>query len=117
MLVNANSIYKYTSNSQATKAAKAYSLPLQNRTDREPQPMILSAKYILLYTGAGLVTGFIAKRNKTALLVGMGIAALIGASFSVSYAILSAIEFAVGFGITVMLQRNNKDEANRSNTE
>jgi hypothetical protein len=75
--------------------------------------MILSAKYIILYTGAGLATGFVAKRDKTAMLVGMGIAAMIGASFGINYAILSAIEFAVGFEIAVMLQRDNKDDSNK----
>ena len=73
--------------------------------------MILSAKYIIIYTGAGLVTGFIAKKDKTALLVGMGIAAMIGASFNISYAILSAIEFAVGFGIAAMVQRDKKNDS------
>lgn len=72
--------------------------------------MFLSAKYVLLYTGAGLATGFITKGDKAAVLVGMGIAALAGASFGLNYAIVSAIEFAVGFGIAVMLQGNKKDD-------
>ncbi len=66
--------------------------------------MFLSAKYILLYTGAGFVTGFIAKADKTTVLVGMGLAALAGSSFGLGYAIVSAIEFGVGFGIAVMIQ-------------
>ena len=70
--------------------------------------MFLSAKYIVLYCGAGLATGFVSKGNKTAALVGMGIAALIGSRFGLSYAIISAIEFAVGFGIALMFQPNNK---------
>ena len=73
--------------------------------------MFLSAKYILLYTGAGLATGFFTKADKTTILVGMGIAALAGSSFGVGYAIVSAVEFGVGFGVAVMLNRSkNKSE-------
>lgn len=72
--------------------------------------MFLSAKYVLLYTGAGLVTGFVSKGDKAAVLVGMGIAALVGASFGLSYAIVSAIEFGVGFGVSLMFQSNKKGD-------
>lgn len=66
--------------------------------------MFLSATYIVLYTGAGLATGFFTKADKTTILVGMVLAAIAGGSFGVSYAIVSAIEFGVGIGVAVMLQ-------------
>jgi hypothetical protein len=68
--------------------------------------MFLSAKYVVLYAGAGMVTGFVSKGNKTAMWVGMGIAALVGASFGLGYAAVSAIEFTVGFGVSLMFQSN-----------
>ena len=68
--------------------------------------MFLSTKYVLLYTGAGLATGFVARGDKTAAMVGMGLAALVGFSFGLNYAIVSAIEFGVGFGIAVIIRGN-----------
>lgn len=72
--------------------------------------MYISLKYLILYCGAGLATGYFSKGDKTALLVGMGIAALLGTSFGVSYAIVSGIEFAVGFGVAVVLRGDKKGD-------
>lgn len=72
--------------------------------------MFLSAKYILLYTGVGIASGFIAKGDRTAALVGIGISALLGFSFELNYAIVSAIEFGVGFGIAVIIRGFKSNE-------
>jgi hypothetical protein len=69
--------------------------------------MYISMKYIVLYVGAGVATGWLSKGNRTTSLFGVCIAGLIGFSFGISYAILSAVEFAVGLGIAQML---NKDK-------
>ena len=68
--------------------------------------MFLSAKYLLLYTGAELFTGFATKGAKGVVLIGMAIAALIGANFGLHYAIISAIEFGVGFAVALLFQNN-----------
>lgn len=72
--------------------------------------MFLSMKYVLLYTGVGLATGYVSKGDKTAALVGMGVAALAGFSFGLSYALLSAIEFGIGFGIFCMFGAEKKGD-------
>ena len=69
--------------------------------------MYVSMKYLILYIGAGVATGWLTKGDRTASLVGIGVAALIGASFGMSYAVLSAIEFAVGLGVA-KLMRNRR---------
>lgn len=68
--------------------------------------MYISLKYVILYVGAGTVTGLLSKGDRTANLIGLGVAALIGASFGISYAILSAIEFGIGLGLAAMFQKN-----------
>ncbi len=73
--------------------------------------MYLSAKYVILYAGSGLATGWISKGAKTPLLVGMGISALVGASFGIGYAVVSAIEFGVGFGVAAMLLDKKKKDS------
>lgn len=70
--------------------------------------MFISMKYVILYVGAGVATGWFSKGNRTACLVGAGIAAFIGASFGISYAILSAIEFGVGLWLASMLRKNSE---------
>lgn len=70
--------------------------------------MYISLKYVILYVGAGVATGWFSKGDRTACLVGAGIAALIGASFGISYAILSAIEFGVGLGLASMFRKNRE---------
>jgi hypothetical protein len=70
--------------------------------------MYLSLKYVILYTGAGLATGYLSKGDKTAALVGMGLAALAGSDFGVSYAILSLVEFGAGFGLSLMFGSGTK---------
>ena len=42
---------------------------------------------------------------------------MIGAKLGLNYSNLSAIEFAVGFGVAVMLQRDKKDDRNKSKPE
>jgi hypothetical protein len=72
--------------------------------------MFLSAKYVIFYTASGLATGLLSKGNKTALFIGVGISALAGASFGLSYAAVSGIEFAVGFGLAFLLQSEKKGD-------
>ena len=68
--------------------------------------MYISMKYVILYVGAGAATGWFSKGDRTASLIGLGVAALIGASFGVSYALISAIEFGIGLGLAAMFQKN-----------
>ena len=70
--------------------------------------MYISIKYVLLYVGAGAVAGWFSKGDRTVSLVGLGVAALIGASFGLSYAMLSAIEFGIGLGFASMLRKGKK---------
>lgn len=72
--------------------------------------MFLSAKYVILYTGAGLATGYISKGDKAVGLIGLGLAAMAGYSFGMSYAIVSAIEFGVGLGIAAIIRGNKTTE-------
>ena len=68
--------------------------------------MYISLKYVILYVGAGAATGWFSKGDLKTCLVGVGIAALIGASFSISYAVVSAIEFGIGIGLASMVRTN-----------
>ena len=68
--------------------------------------MYISAKYIVLYVGSGLATGLLSRCDKHASLIGLGISCLIGASFSISYALLSSLEFGIGLVIASMLIRS-----------
>lgn len=65
--------------------------------------MYISGKYLILYVGAGVATGLFAKGNKNTYLLGLGTSALIGSSFGISYAFLSALEFGIGLVIASML--------------
>lgn len=66
--------------------------------------MFISMKYVVMYVGAGAITGWLSKGDKTAAYVGLGIAALIGMSFGITYAVLSAIEFGIGLGAVALLR-------------
>ena len=70
--------------------------------------MYISMKYVILYVGAGVATGWFSKGDRTACLVGVGVASLIGASFGISYALVSAIEFGVGLGLVAMLRKSKE---------
>ncbi len=70
--------------------------------------MYISMKYVLLYVGAGAATGWFSKGDRTASLVGLGVAALIGASFGISCALISAIEFGIGLGLAAMIRKNKE---------
>ena len=61
--------------------------------------MYISGKYLILYVSAGLIVGLTTKNHKKISLIGIGISALIGASFNIAYAFISAIEFAIGLGL------------------
>jgi hypothetical protein len=67
--------------------------------------MFISMKYVVLYVGAGTATGWLSKGDPTASLIGLGVAALIGASFGISYAFVSAIEFGIGLGLATLLRK------------
>lgn len=65
--------------------------------------MYVSVKYIILYVGAGVATGILSKGDKNAAFIGVGISALVGASFGLSYAFLSALEFGIGLALAKMI--------------
>lgn len=70
--------------------------------------MYISMKYVVLYVGAGAATGWFSKGDRTVSLIGLGVAALIGASFGISYALVSAIEFGIGLGLATMLRKKQE---------
>jgi hypothetical protein len=70
--------------------------------------MYISMKYVILYAAAGAATGWFSKGDRTASLIGLGVAALIGASFGISYALVSAIEFGIGLGLAAMLRKKKE---------
>lgn len=70
--------------------------------------MYISMKYVILYVGAGAATGWFSKGDRTASLIGLGVAALIGASFEISYALISAIEFGIGLGLAALLRKRKE---------
>jgi hypothetical protein len=71
----------------------------------------ISGKYIILYVGAGVATGYVSKGDRNVALIGLGISALIGASFGISYALISAIEFGIGLALSSMfIKRNETDQ-------
>lgn len=70
--------------------------------------MFISMKYVILYVGAGAATGWFSKGDRTASLIGLGVAALIGASFGISYALVSAIEFGIGLGLATLLRKKQE---------
>lgn len=70
--------------------------------------MYISMKYVILYVGAGAATGWFSKGDRTASLIGLGVAALIGASFGISYAPISAIEFGIGLGLAALLRKRKE---------
>lgn len=70
--------------------------------------MYISMKYVILYVGAGAATGWFSKGDRTASLIGLGVSALIGASFGISYALISAIEFGIGLGLAAMIRKNKE---------
>ena len=67
--------------------------------------MYISVKYIILYVGAGVATGILSKGDKNAALIGLGVSALVGSSFGLSYALLSAIEFGIGLALARLLSK------------
>ena len=70
--------------------------------------MYISMKYVILYVGAGAATGWFSTGDRTASLSGLGVAALIGASFGISYALISAIEFGIGLGLAALLRKRKE---------
>jgi len=72
--------------------------------------MYLSGKYIVLYVGAGVATGYFSKGDRNTALIGLGISALIGASFGIGYALISSIEFAIGLGLASVLLKKKDPE-------
>lgn len=59
--------------------------------------MYISLKYVIFYTVAGGLIGYIGDGDKRILGIGACLAAILGFSFGIDYAILSAIEYALGF--------------------
>jgi uncharacterized membrane protein (UPF0136 family) len=61
--------------------------------------MFISIKYVIFYTCVGGVVGYFADGDKKVAIAGAILSALMGSTFGVEYAILSAIEFGIGFFI------------------
>ncbi|UUZ67289.1 hypothetical protein LP416_21115 [Polaromonas sp. P2-4] len=65
---------------------------------------------MILYTGAGIATGYLTEGDKSAALMGLGIAAIFGYSFGFDYAIVSAIEFGVGLALAAVFRGNKNSK-------
>jgi hypothetical protein len=59
--------------------------------------MFISIKYVIFYTCVGGIVGYIADGEKKVAIAGAILSAMMGATFGVEYAILSAVEFGIGF--------------------
>jgi hypothetical protein len=66
--------------------------------------MYISLKYLVLYIGSGAATGWVSKGDRKICLIGLGISALIGAWFSLTYAVISALEFAAGLALASLIR-------------
>ena len=66
--------------------------------------MYISLTYVAFFTCTGGVVGYIAEGDKRVLAISAGLAAMMGYSFGIDYAILSAIEFGVGFAVGSILK-------------
>lgn len=67
--------------------------------------MVLSIKYIILYTGAGFATGYFSHGNKSIGVIGACVAFLLGCSFGISYGAISAVEFGIGLGAAALIRK------------
>ncbi len=72
--------------------------------------MFISMKYVIFYTSVGGVVGYFAEGEKNVAIAGAILSAMMGATFGFEYAILSAIEFGVGFFIGSILKKKDVDE-------
>ena len=72
--------------------------------------MFISLKYVIFYTCVGVGVGYIADGDKRVAIAGAILSAMMGISFGFNYAILTAIEFGVGFFIGSVLKEKNKKE-------
>jgi uncharacterized membrane protein len=68
--------------------------------------MYISLKYVIFYTLAGGFIGYIGEGDKRILGIGACLAAILGFSFGIDYAILSAIEYALGFYVGSIVKKN-----------
>jgi uncharacterized membrane protein (UPF0136 family) len=59
--------------------------------------MYISLKYVIFYTCVGGIVGYFADGDKRVAIAGAILSALMGATFGIEYAIISAVEFGVGF--------------------
>jgi hypothetical protein len=72
--------------------------------------MFISLKYVIFYTCVGIGVGYIADGDKRVAIAGAILSAMVGMTFGFSYAILTAVEFGVGFFIGSVLKEKNKRE-------
>lgn len=70
--------------------------------------MYISLKYVVFYTVAGGLIGYIGDGDKRILGIGACLAAILGFSFGFDYAILSAIEYALGFYVGSKVKKNKE---------
>lgn len=72
--------------------------------------MFISLKYVIFYTCVGVGVGYIADGDKRVAIAGAILSAMMGMTFGFNYAILTAIEFGVGFFIGSVMKEKNKRE-------
>ena len=72
--------------------------------------MFISLKYVIFYTCVGVGVGYIADGDKRVAIAGAILSAMTGMTFGFNYAILTAIEFGVGFFIGSVMKEKNKRE-------
>jgi hypothetical protein len=72
--------------------------------------MFISLKYVIFYTCVGVGVGYIADGDKRVATAGAILSAMMGMTFGFNYAILTAVEFGVGFFIGSVLKEKNKRE-------
>ena len=72
--------------------------------------MYISLKYVAFYTCTGGVVGYLADGDKRVAAIGLVLAAMMGYSFGLDYAILSAAEFGGGFFVGSILKTKKSAE-------
>lgn len=67
-------------------------------------------QYIILYIGSGADSCRFSKEDRTPSLIWLGVGAIIVAYIGISYALVSAIEFGMGIGLTAMLWKSKESQ-------
>ena len=72
--------------------------------------MYISVKYVIFYTCVGGAVGYIADGDKKVLVAGAILSALLGSKYGEIYAVLSAIEFGIGFVFGTFISNKKNEE-------